>query len=916
VNAERVELGDTFSGRRGPFVVLDLETGGLDPAVDDILQVAALVVDGPTGTLWSTLVRPTRAVAPEVLRLTGLDPDQLAGAPEAGAVLDELSRIVGTRGVVGHNLAFDLAFLRRHGLVLAPRLDTLTWARIAFPRLSSHRLEDLAPLVGDVGRFHDARTDVIAAYRLLGAIRNRLTRLAEPERAWLALWLPAEWQFFDIGAVAPDAEPGPLWRPAPDPPSRLEPGPASPVPEGSPAAWFDEAGLMGAVVPGFEARPGQAAMAEAVFRAFRDRRTLLVEAATGIGKSLAYLVPALVWAAATGERVVVATHTVALQDQLWQKDVPQAREAVGSVPVAVMKGRARYACLLKAEAAVLDREIGWTDAGDAEALAAFLVWLTETADGERDDWTGAQRGEGARLFDRIAADPEACAGSRCKYAGPCFLRRSRRQAAESLVVLTNHAQLLTHAARGDVLPPFQHLVIDEAHRLPQAADQVLGYTVALGHTAGRLWEWVGPRSLLHRLGLEPGAVGDVAGPLAALADALERLRAVMLATFSDEGSSVRLAGPVRERFVEAVGPALAEAQAAADAATQGFSGWIGRLRNTVPDADWNGPRWIAVRGWGTLVSEIAGALSVFGNGDPAFVDWWEWTRGPRPDVVVHRQALDPAPVLRERLWNALPGAAVLVSATLAVAGDFRFFIREVGLDRDVETALWPSPFPVDDRALLAAVTDVPEPGSSGHLETAADTIAALAQATFGRMLVLTTSWEATLKLETLLRGRLEQMGLELLVQGRDGPARRLARRLAERPASVLVGTASLWEGIDVPGPALTTVVVTRLPFRFVGDPLEAARGEALVASGRSPFFARTLPDAVLRFRQGFGRLLRTMRDFGAVVVLDSRMAPGRRRYAEAFWASVPGPRRIVGPSAEVVETVARFVRTRGQEGDG
>jgi Rad3-related DNA helicase/DNA polymerase III epsilon subunit-like protein len=909
---DKTRLGLREWRRDGGFVVVDLETTGLTPGRDEIIQVAACRVtpDGSSG--WSSWVRPRTPVPPFITRLTGIDDERLASAPPWEAVRPELARWIGDLPLVGHNVGFDQAFLRQGGIVAPVAADTQTWARIAFPQRSSYRLSELADLVGwGGGGFHDARVDAWITTGLVEVLAARLASLPLGLQQWIERLMGREWLWWHVPPGDADRR-HPLERPAPDtsgPPTEIRW--ERPVPEME--VVLGPGGLLARAHQGWQERPSQAAMARAVAAAFRDGSRLMAQAGTGVGKSLAYLVPALARAAA-GERVVVATHTVALQDQLWVKDLPEAMTAMGldELPVARLKGRSRYVCLLKAEDVL--NEVGTLALGEEErvALASFLVWLQETTEGELEDWGAAGSAEASGVWDQVQAEVEACAGSRCRFAGSCFMRRSRRRAEESTLIVTNHALLLSAGAAGS-LPEFRHLVIDEAHRLPDAADQVLGVTIPLVREAGRLADLAGPRGgwnkvssveLVSRTQLAADRLKLAAG---ALAEAAEACRRFVLDHGTDE-TTLRLSDDVRGLWVEGPGDPVASAAEALETAGAGLEELLEAAGETLgPETVETSPTWLALRRLLHGCRGLAQVLRVFGDGDDAWVDWVE-LRGTRQEAVLRRAPLNPAELLAAQLWDQTPGGVVLTSATLSVGDDMSFMAQQLGLSpASTWGASWPSPFAAHRQALLAIPTDAPDPRDAGHAAFCLQAVATLALAAAGRTLVLTTSRRTMLELGAALGATLRGAGLQVLVQGADGPPQRLVDRLRREPRTVVVGTGSLWEGIDVAGPALSVVVVTRLPFAYPGDPLEGARTEWLSRRGVSPFWRRSLPQAVLRFQQGFGRLLRTETDRGAVVVLDPRVLPGRGRYGPWFLRALPGPALLTAPLEAVVASVTKFL---------
>ena len=916
-----------------PLVILDLETTGLDPMRDEIIQVAALRVD-PGGSasvlqMASSLVRPRAPIPQEILRLTRLDAGAVAAAPPWSVVRPALQAFVGETPVAGHNVAFDLNFLAEAGLRLVSGLDTWDWARIAFPTRANYKLAQLALDLAVPGTSHDARTDVAACYHVMAAVHRRLGQLGPATTGLLKRIVGREADWWTWG-TAPAGGEAALFRPVPEPAAvpldrhKVEMGPIR--------DWFRHGGPLATLHPGWQSRPGQVAMADAVELALADGGTLVAEAGTGVGKSLAYLLPAVRQAAWDGSRVVVATHTVALQDQLWQKDLPEALRALGleDVPRALLKGRARYACLLKAEEETGGVDIAW-NWEQRVAAASLISWLVDTESGERDEWVGGRMPGALEVWEGVAADPDACLGARCRFAGSCYMRKSRRLAEGANLVVTNHALLLAHAAQGGVLPEFQHLVVDEAHHLPDVADQALGLRVDLVRAARLLADWAKPTSMLGKSHELLGARADRVRESLHANGAMLHQAALALVDVGGrwKGDAPVLAGGASWveslRVVPAVADALEESGAAARLREAADS--VARAARQLADAmaeaeaddsasDRRAVRWLQLGRMERVVQELAVGLQAFSERSDDWVDWWEWNAAAT-QVTIRRAPLNPGRLLDEKLWRAVPGGTVLTSATLTAEGRFDYLGGQLGLAPDAPVTPYPSPFATHDQSLLAVPWDFPLPNDGEHLRRVAEFVQALALRLEGRLMVLVTSRAAVRTLADHLDAPLAAAGLDLLVQGPHGSAHQLAAHLRTHSSSVLLGTSGLWEGVDVPGPALAAVVLARLPFGYPGEPLEQARAEVLAQHGRSAFAARSLPQAILKFRQGFGRLLRTESDRGAVVVLDPRILPagaGPRgtgtRYGRAFLRSLPGPQLVLGDTLTVLEQVAAFAGAR------
>ncbi|MCY0885022.1 MAG: exonuclease domain-containing protein, partial [Firmicutes bacterium] len=506
--------------------VVDLETTGLDPGRDAIIQVAVIRREQGAVRRFASLVRPPAGVPEAVLRLTGLNPDALAAAPPWPVVQPQVAALLEGAVLAGHQAGFDRAFLGETVPAGSPVLDTLLWSRIAWPGLASYRLENLVEARGLTvepwpglprADYHDARTDAAAAWALVEDLAQDLAGLPVDVRQDLERLLPEEWGVWQ--ALAGDA-PRSAARSPLRAPWREEAGGSEPEAYDGPLPgagwWLGAEGPLAASWPGYEPRPAQAALARAVEAAWEQDRLLVAEAGTGTGKSLGYLVPAALAGLGRGERVLVTTHTVALQDQLWQKDLPAV---TGRLPVrtALLKGRGRYLCLWKAEEAwgrAAGQELALS-LPERQAWAQLLVFMARAEAGDADE-LHAVNGEVRRLWPALQADREACAGPRCPFSGPCFMRRAYRQAQAAHVVVTNHALFLAHAALGEGgLPPYRRLVVDEAHHLEDAAAQAFGFRLDLAEL---------DRVLGTRLAVRRGA--QVAEVAAGLENQRGRARAV------------------------------------------------------------------------------------------------------------------------------------------------------------------------------------------------------------------------------------------------------------------------------------------------------------------------------------------------------------------------------------------------------
>ena len=603
---------------------------------------------------------------------------------------------------------------------------------------------------------------------------------------------------------------------------------------------FAPDGPLAAALPGYEPRPEQAALAQEVADALARGQHLLAEAGTGTGKSLAYLIPAL----EAGTRVVVATATKALQEQLLTKDVPSAAAALGrEVRCAVLKGRHNYLCrkslhgleLLAGSAAL------FRTTEDARAFEELRSWIETTEAGDRAELPFEPT---ATLWEELSVGADRCRGRRCPFASTCFSEAARERAGEADLVIANHALYFADLAlrqRSEgvgvgVLPDHEAVVFDEAHRLEESAAAWFGGRVSLP----------GLRQLardVERLCREEGR----APPARALAE-LDRLGERVIALLAPAAGRRRLT----ERDI-------AVALDAALALAEGLAELADAMAGSGEDGDALARRVLAV------ADDVETCLAV---DEPDRVSWSE-------PAALAWAPVDVSAILRESLWER-PVTAVLVSATVEPV----FLRRRLGLN-DAREVRYPSPFDYREQALLYLPRRLPEPRAPGYYAVLAEEVAALCALSRGRALVLTSSYRALNELAGRLAGRLPYT---VLCQG-DAPRERLLERFRDEVDSVLLATSTFWQGVDVQGEALSLLVIDKLPFAAPGDPLVEARCERIVQDGGDWFSDYALPAAVLQLRQGFGRLIRSHSDRGVVAILDPRLRT--RAYGRRFLDSLP-----------------------------
>jgi ATP-dependent DNA helicase DinG len=635
------------------------------------------------------------------------------------------------------------------------------------------------------------------------------------------------------------------------------------------------AGRLARALPAYEHRADQLAMAHEVERALRGRGYLVAEAGTGTGKTLAYLVPA----ALSGRRVIVSTATKTLQEQLWGKDIPLLRDRCGlAFEAAYLKGRSNYYCLARAEE--FARAPTFAAREEAALWPRIEAWARETETGDRSE---IDLPDQYQTWKDLSATSDTCTGRECALYEACFVTRARARAAEADVLLVNHhlffADLAMRTSRAgvEILPEHDAVVFDEAHAIEDVATEYFGLQVS----SYRLEELA--RDAQRAVADRPDLGSMMKQATAELRKAGERFFhgvADGLRGASSAAGGARRMGPARSGTAsrglapeDVRGPLSEDVLAPLDRDQVRLDAALDALRDLLGDAPSPSLAQVARRA-GELRVELAAVTAMK---EPSRVYFGE-VRGR--GVFLRAAPIDVAEELQARLYRRTD-TLVFTSATLAAQGRFEFFRRQVGLapEFDVVEARYPGPFDFARQAAIVAPEGLPEPNAPGFVEAAAGAVRALAEVTGGRAFVLCTSTRNMLALHRASR----DLPYRLLLQG-ERPKARLLELFREEP-SVLFATASFWEGVDVPGEALSLVVIDRLPFAPPGDPVVAARLRALEAEGRDGFSELQVPAAALALRQGFGRLVRTRDDRGLVAILDRRLVT--KGYGRAFLATLP-----------------------------
>ncbi|HXO66870.1 MAG TPA: helicase C-terminal domain-containing protein [Candidatus Dormibacteraeota bacterium] len=899
VESHWAEHDGELAGDFPVVVCLDLEATGLSSAVEHVIEIGAVKFRGSEVIeRYHTLVNPGLRIPPMIRRLTGISDGELAAAPRLRQVLPRLREFIGEADLLAHGAGYDVAFLEEAlGAAVDDRrvFDSIEIARVVCPAAPSYSLGGLCDLVGlKHPRPHHALEDAEATFRLFLALLHlaaqlppttleALREVSRGSRHSLATFfrdlvpqaavtvVPAQVDGSDHHRAGVGSAKSPVDTPlleslSPDELADLI-GPAGPL----------------ASEPGWELREGQQEMCRAVAQAFARKVNLVAEAGTGTGKSLAYLLPALAWAASNRGQVCVSTYTINLQEQLLHKDLPLAARILGvRLRAVLLKGRGHYLSRTRWEQLLVGtagQNLVGADAAlegiDPVELLIFklklTVWLGWTTTGDRDELR--LFGQEERIWRAVASEWGDCRPADCMAgSAPCFYHRSRRRAAEADVVVVNHALLLADAFNESATRSrARHLVIDEAHHLEEAA------------TKG-LTEEVREDDLLGLIAI--AAARDRGGAASAstrMQDAVrllfEALRSACRYTFgNDLGRELRL-----------------DAESLGSPGMSGLQGGVDAVLSAMRDLPDSSAAIVRPR--------MLRLLELASRPDPERVTWASFGRYGR--AALKRAPLNVGPLLADAIFDDRD-SIILTSATLSLNGSFEYFRSRVGLSASrLNELVLPSPFDFLEQALLCLPDDLPAPPEDDFVERLVAVVAETARRLTGRTLVLFTSMEQLNQASARLRQHLAPEGIEVLAQGRGAGSRRaLVERFVSLPEAVLCGTNSFWEGLDLPGKALACVFIARLPFAPPGDPIFRARSEQL----KDPFLELALPEAVLRLKQGFGRLIRRSTDRGAVVILDRRVST--RTYGAHFLDSLPQCATYTGPAAGMPAAILEWVEDR------
>ncbi|AOZ91311.1 ATP-dependent DNA helicase DinG [Paenibacillus crassostreae] len=946
------------------FAVLDFETTG-NQSTDEIIQVGLAIIeeDLSISQVYGSFVNPGISIPPFISQLTGITAGDVENAPSLEEMLMELVPLLDDVVLVGHNIAFDFNFLQnaldRCGyLPFAGRLlDTIDLLKISFPSLSTYQLGLVTSQFGiQHDRPHQADSDALATAHVLLKCLDELISLPlislqrineifgddDSDLAWFfdvlcrekekepaqdlekhtfyrRLALAVE-DWTDISAPRDDADDNPL--------KNME---------------FNEylekiQDQLRTLMPQYEARESQNMMFNEVMKALQDEKHLLIEAGTGTGKSLGYLIPAIYQSVKREQKVMISTHTINLQEQLRERDIPLLTQVIPfPFKAAVFKGRQHYLCLRKFEHKINTRDFS-NPKEDMLIAAQMIVWLTQTLTGDDEELNLV--GRGADFWETVSSDSDSCLGRACPWFRKCYYHRAKHEASIADVVITNHSKLFTDVKAGhQLLPAYEYLVVDEAHHLEDVAGKHLGLHMRyfnVIHTLVRLYkdnrngQFPVLRDQLRQSFNEKSQdwavlIDRMSGDLVEVKEHWDRLSDMLFTLLPERSDAapgetgqfvLRLQPSKKPKDWEELAAIENQIYVSLGEVIRNADKMINEIRENLDDQQLE-----------SLLTDVSGLVKDLATqredlhffislNDVTNVYWMEANGHYRSkSLQMYAVPIDVSKQLKEVFFDKKK-SIILTSATLSIDKSFQYMIENLGLqeaaDKDqVNTVMLPSPFRYRDQALLVIPRDFPSvKGSIGDalfVETLVKSLADTAIATHGRMLVLFTSYRMLRQVHEPLTKALSSTDIAVIGQGVDNGSRtKLIRRFQDSSASVLLGTSSFWEGVDIPGEALTCLAIVRLPFQPPNHPLVEAKSELLQQQKKNPFMKLSVPQAVIRFKQGFGRLVRTANDRGIVIVYDTRVIESY--YGKYFLYSLPGPKMEHMPTNQMVPRISEWLQ--------
>ena len=888
------------------YIALDIETTGFDPLADQLIEIAIIKFqDGKILEQYETLINPQVTIPPMITHITSIKQEDVADAPLFNDVAQKIVSFIGDLPIVGHNISFDVNFLNQKGLPLRNELyDTLQLSTILLPGLASYSLEALTRVLNIQHKNkHRAMSDTIASFDLFNLLEQKLKEIDGQSLITIHQILnKSTWSlkplFENLHTIKIPSEDIILPIQTPVVKETDQEDFDYQVDDQTALNIFEPNGALAQVVKDYEERDSQKKMADIIGDAFANNKQVIIEAGTGTGKTLAYLAAATEYNLKTHQKIVASTFTHNLQDQILLKDLPFLNKALEKMKIqprrfALLKGRKNYLSLQRLQHFMnknifMDHEVCM--------LLKIILWLPKTTTGDLNELT--VQGKEFTMLDDICCSEHLCPHDDPDFKNGCYLVKARKKAEHANIIVVNHALLLQDAiAESPLLPEYDHLIIDEAHHMEHVATDSLTLTLSM-HNFLKPFERM--LANIDQVGMTRGAIPEGT-------ENIKISRALNAQLISRIEIFFGLIGIFFERYLQ---PHQYQAQINLRPSLYDTAEWTKISQSAISVKEHcthllNQLRAIEEKNiihseklrkeFKSLLFEIEQKfmdLQTVMNNETINqrISWIYKT-------IEGNISVKSAPYnIGEKLKNLLfdkKKSCILTSATLRTDPSFTFFREQLSLGPEFEEYALPSHFSYPDQVKILIPQDLAEPMTEGYFIQCAHLIERIIQQNGGRTLVLFTSKKALSATYFEVAPRLKEKGYTVLAQNVTGGRGKILEHFKDEPAnSAIFGTASFWEGVDIPGKDLTCVVMQKLPFDPPDDPLIVARSQKYTNS----FNEFQLPRAILKFKQGFGRLIRTSKDTGSIVILDTRIV--QKAYGPKFIQALPGGIKIAYTSRE------------------
>ena len=914
------------------FVCLDTETTGLDENAEIIEIGMVKVIDGQIADRYSQLVKPKHAIPETITQLTGIDDAMVEDQPYWEDMEPAVLDFIGDYTLVAHNVSFDRGMLEHHlgRILLNPWVDTHDMAKIFTPTLTSYKLISIASALDIEGQgFHRALQDADITAQVLLKLTGIACQL-DPDTisAIVSIFKDTDCGLTTLlksiqRDIVAHAEIGKTY-PASE---KVTPvyGKRPLLSFQQMEQFFEPDGLMAQATESYQHRPQQLEMQRTIAKAFEYKTHGIIEAGTGTGKSFAYLLPALLWAYENQCRVLVSTNTIALQEQLYTKDIPFLKQCLDfDFPVALSKGRSNYICMRRFEQYLRQAAtVSWTE---KLFLAQLVHWLTFTEQGDKETLNLNKLEH--QYWAAIASQTETCLGGQCSRFRDCYYMNNRKACENSMLIITNHALLLQNLKlENQILPGFDYVIVDEAHNLEDEATRQFTDTVDLEFMRKTAQHLLRNNSVVSRIVNKVKDLHEDTDTYAELLLAQRQLKEDVdfleqqIKTTVNYIFTVRQLSHNNEWRITAKERAsdwwqqLASQLERIGDLVMTVHNRLSHIRNRIDmfeDLDLLAKELVFQQSW--FSGQYKFLDTFLGEKRKNDIYWIEYTQSSwGANLCLSVAPIDVMPLLKERLFEA-KDSVILTSATLAIANNLKYTAQLYLLeDEEYLSYITPSPFNYSRQSCIAIPTDIADYSQVSEETYSAMLIQSLEkiiQSVTGGVLVLFTSYAMLNKTYFALKQCPDLKGYNILAHGQDGNRTSILHSLNKTENTVVLGANSFWEGVDVKGTGLTTLIITKLPFQPPTKPITSAKMEYIQSQGKNSFSAYSLPQAVLKFRQGCGRLIRSADDWGSIVILDRRVLS--KGYGKEFIHSLPRQPILRKPLDEVCQKLHDWMQQKAK----